>query len=200
MRYVALLLAFTVMASMSVAQDLKKVIPVASGKNLVEEATYWLPQVDELGSTVDTGSALVQKGVVAAKFMMVKQPSPQQWPYVELMCGLGRGLHQQDTLEISYKSDKQLLLKLVQSDLSDAGNETYAYYEMVLHSSPKSWSVARVLIENFTQPAWAPEEAMFVPLRPENVAEIQIVPQIDEAVGGTGSIKINRLVIFEGTH
>lgn len=169
-----------------------------AGKNLVEVATYWRPQVDAFGSSVDTGSALVKDGVVSAEFTMVKQPSPDQWPYVELMCGLGQNLGSQDTIEISYKSDRPLIVKLVQSDLSEAGNETYAYYEIALHPSPKSWTVTRVLVENFSQPVWAPEEAMFVPLRAENVAEVQLVPEIDEKVGGTGKVSINKLVVFAG--
>ena len=182
------------------SQDItiSKVEAVPSGANLTAHTSNWRAQVDAIGSKVSFGSALVSKGLVEASFTMVKQSSVNEWPYVELMCGLGRAMSPQDTVTIEYRSDSHILLKLVQSDLGDAGNETYAYYEYELPATGKKFKSATVVVSAFSQPAWAPEEAMFVPLRPENVAEIQISPLLDEKTGGVATIAIQKLVVTDG--
>ena len=180
------------------ASSVSKVEVVSSGQNYTSYAANWRAQVDPFGSKVSFGSALVVKGVVSAQFTMAAQVSPADVPYVELMCGVSRALSPSDTIVVQYKSDVNVLIKLVQTDLGDEGNETYAYYEKELPATGKSFKKAVVVVSRFSQPTWAPEEAMFVPLRPENVAEIQIAPVLDEKRGGVASVSIQSLRVLDG--
>ena len=196
-----LLLFVAVSAEETVVKNTaQKIEAIAPGENYTLHKENWHAQFDEFGSKVVSSPSLVVDGVVSATLTMTPQPSPDSVPYVEIMCGLGRSLGEEDTLVVEYHSDKNLIVKLVQTDLGDEGNETYAYYEKELPATGKRFARVEVVVSSFSQPIWAPEEAMFVPLRPENVAEIQFAPNLKEEDGGVATITIKKLVVKAGPH
>ena len=167
---------------------------VKSRTNVVSSKTNWYVQVDAFGTTVDTGSVLNNGRMVSALFTVQPLEKDEEWPYAEIMVGLGGSMEGFRTIEITYESNTEVVLKLVQTDMGKDGDGSYAYYEFLL---PKSnWMhTEKVKVSNFHRPDWTPEEGNVVKYNAANVWALQVVPDIDEMVGGSATVKIKNLIL-----
>jgi hypothetical protein len=165
-------------------------------RNLIFTAQAWYPAVDSYGSTYRTDGELVSDGVATVSFTIAQMDGTEEWtPWVELVCELGYTLEDYSGLEITYKNDTDLLVKLSQSDFGADGNETYSHYEYRLPSA-NEWQTHRIQFSTFLQPDWTPEISRIIPLYLENVNAVYLVPDLDPIAGESSTLQVRHLELF----
>lgn len=163
------------------------------GENLVETGA-WRPAADSFGSIFEVAEEVVVDGEIHIGFTIAKKTEPDMWPYVELICETGAPLTGAQGLEITYKTDKELKIKLSQSDFGPDGNSTYAHYQIKVDPAGE-WTTVTVNFEDFQQPSWAPEEATKIALNLDNVNDIYLVPGVDYDLGDSAVLGVKSLVL-----
>ncbi len=165
-------------------------------RNLIFTASDWYPAVDSFGSEYRIDGELITDGIATVSFTIAQRSESDDWiPWVELICDLGYTLENYSELEIAYKNDTDLLIKLSQSDFGEDGNQTYSHYEFLLPPAG-DWNTHRVKFETFTQPDWTPGISKEIPLKLENVDAIYLVPDLDPAIGESSELSVRHLELF----
>lgn len=164
------------------------------GVNQLTHAKQWYPTTDSYGSSLDTGSAMIQNEALKVAFTICKKESDDKWPYVELVCKTKKSLTGTESVSLTYKCDQNLLVKFSQSDFSHLGDESYAHYQMTFPPA-KEWKTVSFKTTDAKQPEWAPAKARKVPLKLENVDAVYFTPELSVETGGTGTVEIKELVL-----
>ena len=165
-----------------------------ASSNLVFNDGQWRPSVDSHGSTFDTGTVFISDEAVKVVFT-ITQRTGNFWPYVELICALGRRLTEVNGMEVSYRTDRPLKVKLSQSDFGPDGIGTYAHYEYTI-PAVEDWETVRLRVDHFEQPSWADEQSRAIPLNMNNVQDIYFVPDLDYTTGDTGTLEIRSFILY----
>lgn len=163
------------------------------GVNLIETGA-WRPAADSYGSSYEVDENIVVNDEIEIRFTIAKKTEPDMWPYVELICETGAPLTGAQGLEITYWSEKELKIKLSQSDFGPNGDNTYAHYQIKVESAAE-WTTATVYFNDFKQPDWAPEESTKIALNLDNVNDIYLVPGLDYEIGDSSTFGIKSLVL-----
>ncbi len=98
------------------------------GVNQITHAKEWYPTTDEFGSSLDTGKALITEGELKVGFTITKKVSDDKWPYVEVICKPKAKLVGTESVNLTYKCDKTLLVIFSLSDFNHLGDESYAHF------------------------------------------------------------------------
>ena len=168
----------------------------ASANLLFAAEGGWRATTDDLGSSFETREQLIQDSTAKVTFTMAKKGAPDEWPYVELICALGRDIDGVHGLEITYKCDKPLTIKLSQTEFGYYGNQTYSHYEFILPASEEDWNTERVKISQFRQPSWAPAKSREIPLKLQNVEDVYLVPNLNYNTGDKGTLEVKNLILY----
>lgn len=164
------------------------------GVNQLTHAKQWYPTTDSYGSSLDTGSAMINDSTLKVAFTICKKESDDKWPYVELVCKTKKNLTGTESVEFTYKCDKNLLVKFSQSDFNHLGDESYAHYQMNFPPA-KEWKTVSFKTGDAKQPDWAPAKARKVPLKLENVDAIYFTPELSIETGETGTVELTKLIL-----
>ncbi len=150
----------------------------------------WEAEADEFGSTVDTGSAIINGGVMKVSFDQVAQPDPDTWPWVSVTAYTDPAGKFDDVkwIKVTYKCDKGVIVSLPQPPLSDSG--TSYQYEL---TSASSWSTQLLKIASFKQPSWVTQTT---PLDLSIIHDVMFTPNIEAASGGTATLEIKELILY----
>jgi hypothetical protein len=161
--------------------------------NLVK-TTQWKAETDEFGSSFDTTNLIVNDSLIKVDFELARKKGENDWPYVELICSLGKNMSSTKTILVTYKCTRPVIVKLSQSDFSWKGDKSYAHFQYKMVASDK-WKTQLLTVANFRQPRWAPLESVKIPLKLENVDAIYFTPSLDDAVGGSATIEIKEMIL-----
>jgi hypothetical protein len=164
--------------------------------NLLYSHDSWYATSDNYGSFVDTGSSLFGDDTLTVSFSLSAKKPDNDWPYVELAYEAETPIVGTDSIQIEYKSDKALIIKLYQAELGDEGRQTYAFYEFITPPS-KEWLDTTISIKDFKQPEWADEEDRKIALSLLSCSRIYFTPKLDDQVGGKAKLSIRKLYLIE---
>lgn len=162
-------------------------------KELIQYAK-WSVAADPYGSTFETTKPLIQSNIIDVRFDLAAQDKETEYPFAEVISKLPVKLSGAKTIELTYRADKDLFIKLSQSDFSHNGDQSFAHFYTKVAAS-HNWRTTTVNIEDFTQPKWAPQSAIEIPLNLHHVDAIYIAPDIDQLLGGSANISIRSLIV-----
>lgn len=167
---------------------------VTTIENLAKQPTYWKASTDSFGSLVSYFNLPQNSSdsVIDVGFVMTSKNSPDEFPYVELICSPKNDFTDIFFVEIEYKCSHELLVKLSQSDFGENGLATYAHYQSVLPVSDKLNKV-KIALTDFTQPQWADSVSLSVQLDMKNVNAIYLAPNMNYEKGDTANLSIYSL-------
>lgn len=174
----------------------EKLAPPSEKVNWIDSTNYWHPATDALGSTIDTAGGLFKEGFASVGFTITPKKS-EVWPFVELIFTLPAPLVGKSQLELTYRCDQELLVKLSQSDFGPApeGNETWSHFQVVVPAAAE-WSRLQLPFKTFGFPNWAPEKSRVIPMRLENIQGIYFTPVLDAIAGESSRLEIQTLEIL----
>jgi uncharacterized repeat protein (TIGR02543 family) len=167
----------------------KQGVSKPASENLVTLAG-WEAAVDDMGSKVDTGTAIIKNDIVTVKFTQVKMPNDSTYPWVNLTAYLDSNLVGVDSFSVTYKCDKELSVVLDQPPLSEAGTS----YQKSMPASATAFGTQKFGIKSFAQPSWV-ETADKAALDLSKVTSISFVPTLPEA-GGAASVEIKEVILY----
>lgn len=174
--------------------DDTKIDTIKPSETLLEIAG-WEAIADDLGSTVDTGSSIINNGIVKVDFKQVSQPDTSKWPWVNVTAYLDETTNFEGVkwIKMVYKCDKPVLVSLVQPPLSEEGT-SYQY------ETPSASGFEEVLlrVSNFKQPSWL-ESNEQTPYDAKKINCISFQPTLPTKDGGTASLEIKKVILYDYT-
>jgi len=139
---------------------------------------------DNMGSEI---THTAESDLVTTSYTVIKQPQPDQWPWIDLSIALPSGnMDGLSNIKVTYISDQPLLLVLPQPVLSETG-ETYQY---TLPAS-SSESTVNITPNDLIQPAWTSAGSQAIALDLPSVNAISFAPAVEtssSSVSGTFEI------------
>lgn len=161
-------------------------------KNLLYTSD-WKAVTDLIGSSYSPDKAVVRDSLMEVSFTL-KKKEEGEIVFIELVCSLDSTLSASKGLEITYKCDSPLVIKLSQSDFGGDGDESYAHYQFIVPAS-ETLNTVRVNYESFTQPEWTPEASKGKAMKLENVNAIYLTPDVDATIGGSATLAVKSLYL-----
>ncbi|WP_372771556.1 hypothetical protein [Pseudoalteromonas sp.] len=157
------------------------------------DTSQWRYAVDPHGSSASYEKPLVKEDYVGIAFNRVPRVDKQNNSWVELIYDLPKkSLEGITSVELTYQSDKSLLVKLSQKDYGGKGDKSYAHYQTVLPSAT-TWQTTRVSLENFSRPKWTPSWSKDKGITKANVSALYFVPDLTDEKGGKAWLKIKNI-------
>ncbi|AIY64045.1 hypothetical protein [Pseudoalteromonas piratica] len=157
------------------------------------DAKQWRFAVDPHGSTASYEEPLVKKDYVGIAFNRVPRVDKQNNSWVELIYDLPKkSLEGITSIEITYQSDKPLVVKLSQKDYGGTGDKSYAHYQTILPSANK-WQTHSLTFDNFSRPKWTPSWSKDKGVTKANVSALYFVPNLTDEKGGNAWLKIKKV-------
>jgi hypothetical protein len=155
----------------------------------------WRFATDPHGSQAIINGPLATHEQVAIQFKRVPRVDKQNNSWVELIYDLPSStLPQAFTVELTYKSDKPLIVKLSQKDYGGNGDKSYAHYQSTLPASD-AWQSARLDLTQFARPDWTPTWSADKGVITDNVAALYFVPDLTDDQGGEASLAIQSISV-----
>lgn len=187
-------LTFFGIASCNSESDEKEKPSVKKTENQLYEVS-WSASTDTVGSFYKPQKVVVKDSAVTVDFY--REPKSEvKNTWIELIASIGKKLTGTDSLKITYKCDKPLIIKLSQEDFGSNGNETYSHYQHVV-SACDNYSTIVVKIKDFEQPDWTPDESKGIDLNLDNVKKIYLTPDVEESSGGKASLSIKSILLYQ---
>ena len=122
----------------------------SSQQNL--DLSQWRYAVDPHDSTASYEKPLVKEDYVGIAFNRLPRVDAKNNSWVELIYDLSnKSLVGINSFELTYQSDKPLVIKLSQKDYGDESDKSYAHFQTVLPSST-NWQTITVSLDNFSRP------------------------------------------------
>ncbi|KZN35099.1 hypothetical protein [Pseudoalteromonas luteoviolacea] len=155
----------------------------------------WRYATDPHGSQVILSEPLVQGERVKIAFDRVPRVDKANNSWVELIYDIPAGdLTGISSIELTYQSDKPLVIKLSQKEYGGEGDKSYAHYQVVLPVAlnPTSKSVE---LANFNRPSWTPTWSKDQGVIKTSVSALYFVPDLTDKAGGQAQMTIHKLVL-----
>ncbi|WP_231098066.1 hypothetical protein [Pseudoalteromonas luteoviolacea] len=159
------------------------------------DANNWRYATDPHGSQVILDEPLVQDDRVKIGFDRVPRVDKQNNSWVELIYDIPKGnLIDLTTIEVTYQSDKPLVIKLSQTEYGGDGDKSYAHYQVVLPKAlePKT---QQVTLEQFARPDWTPNWSQDKGIVTASVSALYFVPDLTDKAGGRAMMTIHGLTL-----
>ncbi|MEC8328611.1 MAG: hypothetical protein VX100_21365 [Pseudomonadota bacterium] len=157
------------------------------------DASQWRYAVDPHGSTASYEKPLVKDGYVGIAFNRVPRVDKQNNSWVELIYDLpNKSLNDIASIELTYQSDKPLVVKLSQKDYGGTGDKSYAHYQTLLPSA-NQWQTHTLTLDDFNRPDWTPSWSNDKGIIKANVSALYFVPNLTDEKGGNAWIKIKNV-------
>lgn len=157
------------------------------------DPSQWRYAVDPHGSTANYEKTLVKENYVGIAFNRVPRVDAKNNSWVELIYDLpNKSLTGIESFELTYQSDKPLLIKLSQKNYGGDGDKSYAHYQTVLPSAT-TWQTTTVTFDSFSRPDWTPVWSHDKGIIKDNVSALYFVPSLTDEKGGNAWLKIKRV-------
>ena len=153
----------------------------------------WKAVTDLSGSSYSPENIAVSDSLLEVSFTL-KKKEEDEIVFIELVCSLNSNLSSSKGLEISYKCDTPLLIKLSQSDFGNEGDRSYAHYQYMVPAS-ETLNTVSVNFKHFTRPLWTPRASKGKAMKLEHINAIYLTPKIDAATGGSAALSIKGLYL-----
>jgi hypothetical protein len=150
----------------------------------------WEADADDLGSTVDTGSAIINSGVMKAGFNQVAQPNDSTWPWVSVTAYTDPNakFDRVKWIKMTYKCNTAVKVSLPQPPLSDEGSSY-----MIEVPASNSWKTELLKVADFKQPDWV---TTTTPLNLSIIHDVMFTPLVDAVNGGSATLEINNVILY----
>ncbi|MCF2856868.1 hypothetical protein L1286_05260 [Pseudoalteromonas sp. SMS1] len=159
------------------------------------EQANWRYATDPHGSQAILNEPLVQDSRVKIAFDRVPRVDKANNSWVELIYDIPAGnLKGISTIELTYQSDKPLVIKLSQKEYGGAGDKSYAHYQVVLPTALSPTS-EHVDVTRFTRPEWTPVWSEDHGVVKSSVTALYFVPDLTDQAGGHAQLTIHKLVL-----
>ena len=160
------------------------------------DANAWHYATDPHGSYAEYDTQLVTDEHIAVRFFRVPRVDKQNNSWVELIYDLPtKSLVGSNEIELTYQSDKPLIIKLSQAEYGAKGDGSYAHYQISLPSA-ESWRTERVAITQFTRPDWTPTWSPDKGIVHKHISALYFVPSLTDEDGGSATITIKSLTLL----
>ena len=166
-----------------------------SEDNLVFDLDKWYPTCDNFGSFVDTSNGFYIDDTISVHFGLSAKQDGKDWPYIELVREFSEPIVGTDSIQLTYRCDKDVIVKLYQTDLGDEGLQSYALYQYIVPRS-KTWKTVTIAVKDFREPDWADSASRAVKLNLDNVTGIYFTPNVSDEVGGEAKLEISELYLI----
>lgn len=150
----------------------------------------WSAEVDELGSSVDSGSAIVVDEIVDVTIKQVSK-SGSDYPWAQLSVYTGDNFRDVDSIEIEYRASKGVLLTLPQEPLSATGE---SYFTKLDSYSGSGWKKVSMPVNEtfFKKPEWSTST---VKLDLTKITSLSFSGDFDSETGGTVDLEIKNIIL-----
>lgn len=185
--------ALILLFSLSSAQEPSANSLKLSGKNWVASPTLWHPATDDLGSKFDTTGGFFQDSSLNVTFTITPKTT-SVWPFIELIFEAPVTFNGNQAIELVYKCDQDLVVKLFQEDFgpSPKGNDTYSLYQIKVPKSTE-WKTIRLKFSDFSFPSWVPKKSKSIAMNLFKTKKLYLTPALDATLGGTSQLKVKSL-------
>ncbi|KZN41459.1 hypothetical protein [Pseudoalteromonas luteoviolacea] len=155
----------------------------------------WRYATDPHGSQVILEEPLVQDNRVKIGFDRVPRVDKANNSWVELIYDIPAGnLSGVSSIELTYQSDRPLVIKLSQKDYGGEGDKSYAHYQVVLPIAVTQTS-AHIDITSFTRPDWTPDWSLDKGVVKSSVSALYFAPNLTDKAGGKAHMSIYKLAL-----
>ncbi|GHF77906.1 hypothetical protein [Thalassotalea marina] len=156
----------------------------------------WRYATDPHGSKAIYDKPLVNDEFVAISFVRVPRVDKENNSWVELIYDLpNQSLKDAMQIELTYQSDKPLVIKLSQKQYGGEGDGSYAHYQTILPKAD-NWRTQTVSLESFSRPDWTPAWSKDKGIIKDSVSALYFVPDLKDEQGGDALIKIKHLSLM----
>lgn len=157
------------------------------------DKSQWSYATDPYGSEATFQEELITDHRAWVHFTRIPRVDAKRNSWVELIYKLPeQSLKSHKSIQLQYKSDQPLILKLSQKDYGSEGDKSYAHYQIVLPAAPE-WNNHQVNIADFQRPQWTPAESKDVGIVGERISAIYVTPSLTDEAGGEATIEIKSL-------
>ncbi|KZN66095.1 hypothetical protein N473_11030 [Pseudoalteromonas luteoviolacea CPMOR-1] len=159
------------------------------------DAKNWRYATDPHGSQVILNEPLVQEKCVKIGFDRVPRVDKQNNSWVELIYDIPQGsLNGVSHIEVTYQSDKPLVIKLSQKEYGGDGDKSYAHYQVILPQATQPIT-REVTLSDFARPDWTPNWSKDQGIVSASISALYFVPDLTDKEGGNATITIHHLAL-----
>ncbi len=195
MRLLVLLILPVLLMGCNVSASKSQQAPTARAADNLLYTAKWKAVTDQLGSSHTPETVEIADSLMEVNFTLKKQEE-SEIVFIELVCALDGNLDSTNGIELSYKCETPLVVKLSQSDFGQHGDESYAHYQFVVPAS-ESIRTERLTFDTFTQPDWTPDYSKGKAMNLAHVNAIYLTPQVDAATGGSAALGVKALYVLK---
>ncbi|WP_405632608.1 hypothetical protein [Pseudoalteromonas sp. Ld20] len=184
------LLPFSVHATNTCLQD-----ETSLTKNTLTEQD-WRYATDLHGSKALTKASLLSEGAIWVNFSRVPRVDAKNNSWVELIYDLPKGdLKGAETIQLTYQSSRDLVVKLSQKEYGGKGDKSYAHYQHILPKA-KKWVSACINVADFNRPSWTPTNSKDLGIIKAHVSAVYLVPDLKDDEGGNAVIQVKSITLL----
>lgn len=167
-----------------------------AGTTATLDKSQWSYATDPYGSEATLKEELITDNRAWVHFKRIPRVDAKRNSWVELIYNLPeKSLASHKRIQLQYKSDQPLILKLSQKDYGSEGDKSYAHYQITLPAASE-WNNKEVDIADFTRPFWTPKESKDLGIISERVSAIYVTPSLTDEAGGEATIEIKSLDLY----
>lgn len=175
----------------------KSDLAYSSIQQTVLDENQWHYAIDPYGSTASVNENLINEGQVWVKFNRIPRLDKQRNSWIEVIYTPDKtSLNAMKKINLTYKCDIPLIIKLSQKHYGKHGDKSYAHYQIKLPAS-KDWSTQEVALQNFSRPDWTPKDSKDYGIVLEEVNAIYFTPSLTDEKGGEATLQVSNVNLIQ---
>jgi hypothetical protein len=160
------------------------------------KANQWSYATDPYGSSAELRSQLITPEGMWINFNRIPRVNEQKNSWIEAIYSPEvSSLTKAKKINITYKCDTPLLIKLSQEHYGHNGDKSYAHYQVRLPKATK-WTTREVDFTYFSRPHWTPANSKDYGIVLEKVNAIYLTPSMTDAKGGKATLEVKALQLL----
>jgi len=172
-------------------------LAISSTQQTALDENQWHYAIDPYGSTASVKDRLVNEEGVWVKFNRIPRVDKQRNSWIEVIYKPDKAsLSTMKKINLTYKCDIPLLIKLSQKHYGKNGDKSYAHYQVKLPVS-KGWSTQEVELKNFSRPDWTPKGSKDHGIVLEKVNAIYFTPSLSDEKGGEATLQLSNVNLIQ---
>ena len=172
-------------------------LTIASTQQIALDENQWHYAIDPYGSSALVNESLVNEGQVWIQFNRIPRVDKQRNSWIEVIYTPDEAsLSAMTKINLTYKCDIPLIIKLSQKHYGKHGDKSYAHYQIKLPAS-KDWSTQEVALQNFSRPDWTPKNSKDYGIVLEKVNAIYFTPSLTDEKGGEATLQVSNVNLIQ---
>jgi hypothetical protein len=161
------------------------------------DENQWHYAIDPYGSTALVKDRLINDAGVWVKFNRIPRIDKQRNSWIEVIYTPDKAsLSEMKKINLTYKCDIPLLIKLSQKHYGKNGDKSYAHYQVKLPAS-KGWSTKEVELQHFSRPEWTPKGSKDHGIVLDKVNAIYLTPSLTDEKGGEATLQVSSVNLIQ---